>query len=137
MNRLPKYIDKKPKGKGIDLGFYILKGHEPVPEPDTLKWAMWLNTADRRVSKDIVIKSGEDAITVSTVFLGLNHQYNPEEPPLLFETMIFGGKFDQDMWRYSTWDEAVKGHNKVAEKIKKHVILTSKRFKDNADKRTN
>jgi hypothetical protein len=30
---------------------------------------------------------------VSTVFLGTNHSFG-FEPPLLFETMIFGGRFD-------------------------------------------
>lgn len=48
-------------------------------------------------------------VEVSTVFLTIDHQFG-EGPPLLFETMIFGGP--QDHWtdRYSTWNEAVSGH---------------------------
>jgi hypothetical protein len=46
---------------------------------------------------------------VSTVFLGLDHQWG-DGPPLVFETMIFGGEHDQYQERYSTWDEAEAGH---------------------------
>ena len=34
-------------------------------------------------------------------------------PPILFETMIFGGPEDQYTDRCSTWDEAVKMHEKA------------------------
>lgn len=47
---------------------------------------------------------------VSTVFLGLNHNYG-DGPPLIFETMIFGGPMDQYQDRYSTEEEAMAGHN--------------------------
>ena len=49
---------------------------------------------------------------VSTVFLGLDHQFG-DGPPILFETMIFGGEHDQYQERYCTWTEAVKGHRKA------------------------
>lgn len=48
-------------------------------------------------------------VWVSTVWLGLNHQYG-NGPPLIFETMIFGGPLDQYQRRYSTKEEAVLGH---------------------------
>lgn len=41
-----------------------------------------------------------------------------EWAPLLFETMVFGGPFDQEMARYSTWDEAEAGHKKMVKRIK-------------------
>jgi hypothetical protein len=46
---------------------------------------------------------------VSTIFLPLDHSWEPG-PPILFETMIFGGALDQEQWRYCTWDEAAAGH---------------------------
>ncbi len=52
------------------------------------------------------------------VTLGMNHQPMPDASPLLFETMVFGEKFDEDQHRYSTWDEAVSGHKKITNKIK-------------------
>jgi len=46
---------------------------------------------------------------VSTVWLGLNHAFG-EGPPLIFETMIFGGPLDEYQERYSTEEEARVGH---------------------------
>lgn len=53
---------------------------------------------------------------VSTVFLGLDHSWNGP-PPLLFETMVFGGTHNQDCERYATWDEAEKGHAAMVAKV--------------------
>lgn len=48
---------------------------------------------------------------VSTVFLGLNHQFGEEGPPVLFETLVSGPCTDDDIVaRYHTWDEAEQGH---------------------------
>ena len=49
---------------------------------------------------------------VSTVFLGLDHSFGFGGPPPLFETAIFDrdDRANIDMWRYSTWDEAMAGH---------------------------
>jgi hypothetical protein len=44
------------------------------------------------------------------VFLGIDHNFFGDGPPILFETMVFGGPMDQDQRRYSTWDEAEFGH---------------------------
>ena len=46
---------------------------------------------------------------VSTVFLGINHQFF-DGPPIWFETMIFGGEHDGFQRRYSTIEEARTGH---------------------------
>lgn len=51
--------------------------------------------------------------TVSTVFLGINHDFGGKGPPVLFETMVMGGLLDGHQWRYSTYDEAEKGHEEV------------------------
>lgn len=85
---------------------YTLVGQTPVPEPDSRRWAQWRETADCVVAKTQV--SAE--VEVSTVFLGLDHQWG-SGPPLLFETMIFGGPHDEMQWRYTTWAEAQAGHN--------------------------
>jgi hypothetical protein len=50
-----------------------------------------------------------DSIRVSTVFLGLDHGFG-DGPPVLWETMIFGGNHDQEQWRYSSRGDAVTGH---------------------------
>lgn len=48
---------------------------------------------------------------ISTVWLGLNHNYSEDGPPLIFETMVFGDdSSDLDMYRYATQQEAKDGH---------------------------
>jgi hypothetical protein len=46
---------------------------------------------------------------ISTVWLGRDEACFGG-PPLIFETMIFGGSFDCKCWRYSTEEEAIAGH---------------------------
>ena len=83
---------------------YILDGHKVVPV-DLMTWAKWFEKEERHIAK-----SGDrDKTWVSTVFLGLDHQYG-EGPPLLFETMIFGGEHDQYQERCSTWEQAQAMH---------------------------
>lgn len=89
---------------------YILQGKDILPV-DILTWGKWFQTADRLIARD-----GQNGVLVSTVFLGINHQFNLDLPPLVFETMIFGGLLDSYQERYSTYDEALKGHQKVVEK---------------------
>lgn len=59
-----------------------------------------------------------DGQRVSTVFLHLDHNWDPEGQPVLFETMIFGGPYDQEMWRYHTWDEAKASHDNIVHRLK-------------------
>lgn len=87
---------------------YILKGKKPVPCKDLLKWAKWFETGER-----IVQWTKKGKIRVSTVFLGLDHNFTGSGKPLLFETMIFGGKHDQFQDRCSTWVEAEQMHKRV------------------------
>lgn len=82
---------------------YILEGKTPKPAT-LMEWAKWFEKADRHVAQDII---GD--IRISTVFLGLDHSFGGG-PPLLFETMIFGGPHDQYQTRASTWDEAERHH---------------------------
>lgn len=50
---------------------------------------------------------------VSTVWLGLDHGFLPGGPPLIFETMIFGGDYADYCQRYATEAEAAAGHAAV------------------------
>ena len=94
---------------------YILNEDKSVTAVDSvIEWAKGFAKADRRVERTNIPEFGSD---VSTVFLGLDHQWGSGSP-LLFETMIFGGDMDGYQERYSTWDEAVNGHAKVVDKVK-------------------
>jgi hypothetical protein len=93
---------------------YILKGKKVIPEPNLLKWATFFHFEDRHIGRDIV-----GHVLISTVFLGLDHRFNVESgKPIVFETMIFGGKHDQWQRRYCTWEEAEKGHEKAVKLVK-------------------
>lgn len=97
---------------------YILVDGKPVPEPDLYKWGAWLQTADRKIDR-----TEKDGITVSTVFLGLDHNWEPGGKPILFETMVFGGEHDQDMAHYSTIEEARAGHKQMCEMVFKKLEI--------------
>jgi hypothetical protein len=62
------------------------------------------------------INTGERDITISTVFLGLDHAF-AGSPPRWFETLVFEGPNDGDMARYETWDEAEAGHNTMVQVV--------------------
>lgn len=84
--------------------YYTLLGKVAVPCDDHLEWALWFNTAERRIARTIV-----GPMTVSTVFLGMDHGFDGD--PLLFETMIFNGDAeDIYVTRCSTWGEAEAMH---------------------------
>jgi hypothetical protein len=84
--------------------WFVLNGHEVEPVGSLEEWARRFEAQDRHVAQDDM---GD--IRVSTVFLGFNHGWG-DGPPLLFETMIFGGPNDGYQERYSTWNEAERGH---------------------------
>lgn len=89
-------------------GKYILVGHEPVPCEDLEEWAHWFETADRRVARTTV-----GAYMVSTVFLGVDHNWMQNGPPILFETMVFPDPDMDVQERCSTWAEAEAQHARI------------------------
>ena len=90
---------------------YILDGKTPK-KTDFHAWAQWYETADRHVAKSGFREAGK--VYVSTVFLGLDHSFG-YGPPLLFETMIFGGEHDEFQDRCSTWKEAEEMHKRACQ----------------------
>ena len=87
---------------------YILdENGNPVIEHDLMKWAAWFGTNQRRVAKTDL----PDNVLVSTVFLGLDHNWDDGGAPVLWETMIFGGPKDGYQNRYTSLEDAKNGHN--------------------------
>lgn len=97
------------------IGHYKLEKRRPVLVPDLIEWATWMEAADRHVART----EFSAGVEVSTVFLGLDHRFSGNGPPLLFETIVFGLNMENDamMWRYSSWDDAVTGHNATVRKV--------------------
>jgi hypothetical protein len=94
--------------------WYILDDENKTIKASMHQWAKWIeNNRNKKVVKQEVINDQK----LSTVFLGLDHSYGGG-PPLLFETMIFEGPHDGGQWRYTTYAEALEGHNQIAERLK-------------------
>lgn len=87
------------------LGMYILEGKMPVFCDEIKVWGQWFE--DREKSRVSRTTFGE--VRVSTVFLGLDHSFGVG-PPILFETIIFGGESDGYQQRCETWDQAEQMH---------------------------
>ena len=70
--------------------------------------------------RKIAIDTFGDA-EVSTVFLCFDHSLGgligENKGPILFESMIFGGKHDGWQERYHTYDEAMEGHKRLCEMV--------------------
>jgi len=102
------------KKGGMMRDKYILDGKQTVECNDWEKWSAWLEENDlkRHVADEYV---GE--VRVSTVFLGVDHVYD-SGPPLLFETMVFGGSLDGEQERCTNWEQAEIMHKNMVERVK-------------------
>ncbi len=86
--------------------------------------ALWFDRQGRpidvtemvRLSQDqsyrLVARDWVGQVEVATVWLGFDHSFRSAQP-VIFETIVFGGRMDQYSRRYSTEEEAVAGHAKV------------------------
>lgn len=91
-----------------DKNHYILDKSGNVSAVDLMTWAKWMETTNRQIALDKL----PNGVTVSTVFLGLNHNWGSGDP-VLWETMIFGGIHDEYQERYSSKESALAGHQKA------------------------
>jgi hypothetical protein len=102
---------------------YILEGHTPKPVEDTLDWGRWFESADRVVKQEMIGAH----YYVSTVFLGLDHQWSGG-PPLLFETMVWAdGENVEFQERCSTWNEAEAMHARAVKEFAAKAAARSPR----------
>lgn len=94
---------------------YVLdeKG-EPRLEPNLLVWAQWFEHAsDAGLTVVANTELGPKGQHVSTVFLGFDHNFFGEGPPILYETMVFGGRESGHQRRSRTRAEALVTHEAV------------------------
>lgn len=94
---------------------YFILDENRQPKPATLlAWARWFekDPADRVIVKTTIVD-----VDVSTVFLGIDHSYELGGPPLLYETLVFGGPMDGQMMRYSTEAQARQGHTHLVQEV--------------------
>lgn len=70
-------------------------------------------------------------ISVSTVFLCLDHNYLGEGDPVLWETMIFGGEHDGYQKRATSKKEALEHHNEAVDLAKSGLKIRKLFWKKN------
>ena len=91
--------------------YWILKNGEPVHTDDHLEWGVWFESTFKDDSRRVA-STDVGHLNVSTVFLGLDHRFIGDGPPLLYETMIFGAD-EEYCERWTTWQEAEAGHQQA------------------------
>lgn len=100
--------------------YYVMDEHHEVTAVDWDKWVTWIGHAYETEQGFRNLRSVGYAVVegsrISTVFLGIDHSYLGG-PPVLFETMVFGGELDQEQERYCTWDEAFAGHDVMVARV--------------------
>jgi len=100
------------------MNYYDMYGNPVGME----RWSQLL-TQPKHVAEDYVTLGGQ-RFHVSTVWLGLDHNFMPGGPPIIFETMIFAddGSFE-DLYcvRYSTREQALAGHRRAIRWLRRLV----------------
>jgi len=110
------YFEEKYKGKEKPnyMKYWILVDKEVVEcKGGVLEWGRRFEYDNRHVG--IYRSCG---ITVSTVFLGIDHSFG-RGAPVLFETMVFGDPREEYEYqaRYCTYDEALNGHRRKVHEL--------------------
>lgn len=85
-----------------------------------MQWAAIFENKEDADPKRVAKTEFTDGRWVSTVWLGIDHRFDGNGPPIIFETMVFPkdsmGELDCD--RYCTEAEALTGHAAMVEKWK-------------------
>jgi hypothetical protein len=90
---------------------------QPVYEPDFLAAAIAMAEDDRQLGDDTI-----NGARISTTFLGIDHAPRTSSgPPIVWETMIFGGHFDGIQERYASREDALIGHQRWCDRVRHHL----------------
>ncbi len=95
--------------------YYDRQGN-PISQAEMIR--LFANSEERMVALDII---GDTQ--VSTVHLVIDHSWE-DGPPVIFETMCFGGTRDQEQIRYGTEAQARAGHQKLVAEIQAEAGVT-------------
>ena len=102
--------------------FYKIDENKNVVPATRDEFAVFCNDIENKTVKREDYKN----LHVSTVFLGLSHEFNSSKPGKFFETMIFdsnrfeSGDIDYQT-RCDTWNEALKMHDAAKKYIDKEL----------------
>jgi hypothetical protein len=97
--------------------WWVLDGKTPRPATQEEASYFLMDNDKRRIAID-TIEASYGSVTVSTVFLPIDHRVLGDGPPLVFESLVFGGPLSDEMQRYSSWEEAEAGHAELLQRVK-------------------
>jgi hypothetical protein len=103
------------------LSWYLLDDlNNPYPTDDMYAAEALLSDADKRRIDLTEMDIGGHKISISTVFLVMDHSYG--HVPTLYETMVFiddnNAGISKFTKRYSTREEAILGHQEIVDSVK-------------------
>lgn len=84
--------------------FWILLDEEPIWIENPDEWRD-LTSWPAHLWKETI-----GGVTISTVFTGINHAWDPNMEPVLFETAVIEANRTTHITRYCTFQEAKEGH---------------------------
>jgi len=102
--------------KGARIARYILSGHDPVPCNNLAAWTAWMQTQARWVESTEIIDPAGRPVRVCTAFIGIDLSFGIDDP-IVFETMVLGGAYDRELYRYCNWDESRNGHAAIVKLV--------------------
>lgn len=90
------------------MNYFYRLDEDRVPHPTDEAGGIWVQVA---------LSGDKDKVWISTVFMGIDHNFTGSGRPILFETMVFGLPDTEVGYEYqrrcSTWDEAVQQHKEA------------------------
>ena len=105
----------------IGIWYRLDENRKPVACENHSEYFEWHRSLPEEFATGIGIQLARtrisDRLSVSTVFLGMDHAYDAG-PPELWETMIFGGDRDEETTRYRSWDDAIAGHERIVNELR-------------------
>jgi hypothetical protein len=102
------------------MSWYILTADNQPVAVSVREASKWIeeNPTKKQIGFDILQDENGNEISVSTVFLGLDHSWD-NQGLILWKTMIFGGINDEYEERYNSYEDALEGHQRAIDLIKK------------------
>lgn len=97
----------------LSMTDYYDRDGDPLPDD----WYYIKSFRRSSITDHRVARTNVRGIDVSTAWLGLDHNVGCG-PPFIFETMTFDGPWSGEYQRYSTEENAIRGHLNVIDRLR-------------------
>ena len=86
---------------------YYIEADGKILQASFLQWAEMFDNTDRQIK---YTKFEDPLYEVSTVFIGIDHNFATGGKPLVYETLVTTST-DEFMWRWSSRQDAIYNHD--------------------------